>query len=167
VTPFRTPRPARRCARSVVVGGVAVTTVLVLNGVALAYRLASVSASGTGPATVSSGAATLAITASSTAGLYPGGPAGSVTITVQNTYPKAITITSLVAGTPTISGATGTCTNADISVVAPTTGLPLTVAAGTTSAATVLTGSVKMGTNAQNGCQGATITVPFTVRTGS
>jgi hypothetical protein len=166
VTSFRTPRPARRCARSVVVGGVAVTTVLVLNGVALAYRLGTVAASGTGSATAGSGAATLAITSSSAAGLYPGGPAGSVTITVQNTYPKAITVTTLVAGTPVITGAPG-CTNADISVVTPTTGLPLTVASGATSAATALTGSVKMGTNAQNACQGATITVPFTVRTGS
>ena len=149
--------------RPLFVTSTAIGMVLLLNGVALAYRLGAVNGSGTGAATSANGSAVLAITASSSTGLYPGGPAGSVTITVQNTYTRPITISAIAGGTPSVDSGHSTCTNPDITIQVPSSGLPLTVPASSTSAPTVLNGVVKMGTNAQSACQGATITIPFTV----
>ena len=148
--------------RPLVVMTAALGAVLVMNGVALAFRLGTVNTTGTGAAASANGSAVLSITASSATGLYPGGPAGSVTVTVQNTYTRPITVTAIAGGTPVITNAPG-CTSADITIQVPSSGLPLVVAGSSTSAATTLNDVVKMGTNAQSACQGATITIPFTV----
>jgi hypothetical protein len=149
-----------RVTATVAVGTAA--AVVLAAGVASAYYLTAVAPTGTGTAATANGTVTLAITGSSTAALYPGGPAGSVTVTVANTFTRPVTVNALQAGTPVITNAPG-CTDADLSLTAPTSGLPLVVAASSTSVPTTLPGVVSMGTNAQSACQGATITIPFTV----
>lgn len=150
---------ATRARLATVAVGTAAAVVLVA-GIASAYYLTAIAPTGTGGATTAGGTLTLAVTSSSTAGLYPGGPAGSVTITVTNPFSRPVSVTALTVGTPVVTGAAG-CTDADLTVTAPSTGLPFTVTG--TSAEKTFDGVVAMGTDAQSACQGATITVPFTV----
>lgn len=152
----------RRPSRLLLVAGPGLLGALALGGVASAYLLGDVAPSGAGAAAAANGTVTMVVTASSTAALYPGGPAGDVTVTVANTYDRPVTITAVTAGTPVVTGAAG-CTDADVTAVTPSAGLPLTVAAGATSAPVVLSNAVRMGTAAQSACQGATITVPLTL----
>jgi hypothetical protein len=153
VTPFRTPRPARSGTRTVVVCGAAITAVLVLNGVALAYRSTSVAATGTGPATASNNQLTFTLSGASGALLYPGGPAGTVNVNLTNPFSQTIAITNVTV-TPS---ATGSCPATSFTTDA--SGIPATIGSGISTYAV----SVSMTSTAANGCQGSSVSLSVTI----
>ncbi|HEV8065021.1 MAG TPA: hypothetical protein VGP46_09325, partial [Acidimicrobiales bacterium] len=112
-------------------GAAAVAAVLVGGGVAFAAW--SASGSGTGSALAYTAQTvtvnTVALTSSS-ASLYPGGPAGNVYFTVTNPNPYAVKITNIAWGTP-VSANPSACPNSVIGIdaSAPTSGLSLTIPA--------------------------------------
>ncbi len=137
-------------------------------GVAAAYWMAG----GTGSGTVSAGTAaalvTVPATASTTSLLYPNGAAADVTMTVRNPNTYAISVTGVAAnGAVTAAGGIGSCTTTGVAIATPTAGLPFTVPAkvgGTNGSATVvLTAAATMANTSDNGCQGATFTIPLTL----
>ncbi len=148
----------------------AVLTVALLGGgVALAAWLVS----GTGPAaSQATTAISLTVTAGTpTASLYPkpaGGysstSVGAVYANVQNSNPFPVKITGATFGTITVTPLSGrTCASSWITAPGPVTlGTPVTVPANSTAGVTV-PGALEMGTNAETGCQGASITVQTTL----
>jgi hypothetical protein len=110
---------------------------------------------------------TVDVSASTTATLYPGGPAGDVTIRISNpnTYPVTVTgVTGSGAITPDAGHAS--CTTTGVSFT-DQTGLTISVPAksggvnGETQ--TTLSGAASMSNASVNGCQGATFTIPVTL----
>lgn len=152
-------------ARKLVIAGAAVVAaVLMGGGLAFAYWSATGSGSGSAladtaqPVTVN----TVALTSTS-ASLYPGGPAGNVYFTVTNPNPYPIKITNITWGTPTSSNPTA-CSSALISVDpgAPTTGLDITVGANGTSTPVEVSAVLDLSSSATAGCQGNSFSVPIT-----
>lgn len=132
-------------------------------GVAGAYYESNVKSTGTGKVTpVDATPLTLDATGSAAAGLYPGGPGADVTVTITNPHTRPVTVSALTAagavGVTPLAGQT--CATHGVAVAAPGSGLPVTVPAQD-SVTVTLTGAAAMGSNADNGCQGATFTIPF------
>lgn len=129
-------------------------------GVAAAFWTAG----GTGAGSAAAGAAipltTVAATASSTSLLYPDGPAADLTLTVHNANTYDVTVTGVTGdGAVTATGGIGTCATTGVTFTTPTAGLPFTLPANG-SVTVVLTGAARMSGSSENGCQGATFTVP-------
>jgi hypothetical protein len=155
-------RPAHRArARTVLL--LVVPFLLLGTGTAVAYWAAAGSGSGTAAAGTAQPLSTVATSASVTSLLYPGGPAADVTLAVQNPNPYPVTITGVAADGPvTATGGIGTCTTHGVTLVAPTAGLPFTVSPSATATVT-LASAAQMSTAAENGCQGATFTLPVSL----
>jgi hypothetical protein len=139
----------------------------VLAGGAIAFAAWSASGSGSGSAiadteqTVTVNAVALT---SSSASLYPGGPAGNVYFTVTNPNPYAIKGTNIAWGTP-VSGNPSACPSSVISIdaSAPTSGLSLTIPASGTSGLLEVSGVLDLSSSATDACQGNSFTVPITI----
>ncbi len=96
-------------------------------------------------------------------GLYPGGPARDVMLSVNNPNAFPITITEVAAGAGAITSDNATCTTGPTGVsFTNTTGLSQLVAAGGTEAFT-LSGKATMSSSSVNACQGAIFTIPVTL----
>ena len=98
---------------------------------------------------------------------YGSGTVGSVATTVANPNPFPVTITTATVGSVTTNPLNGrTCAAGS---VLPTTGAPITLsppvtlAAGSGPTAVTVPGALYMVSSAEDGCQGATFTVPVTV----
>lgn len=136
--------------------------------------VAAWTSSGTGAATAKAGTATAptttAVAASAfTSGLlYPGGPAGTAKVLVNNPNPYPVVVTKVLAGsgTPTGSGGTGTCTQTGVSWVDQTPQSGNSVPANG-SATLTLPGAVSMGATSDDGCQGALFSIPVVVTVSS
>lgn len=139
---------------SLVIGTIAAGTAFV--GVAYAYLSAPVSGTGTGTATTSSDQLTFTLTSASAGLLYPGGPAGTVTATVTNPFTQPVAVTSVVM-TPTATGGIGTCAAA--SFTTSSASIPGTISPGSNPYSV----SVAMDNDAENGCQGATVSLSVTI----
>ena len=97
--------------------------------------------------------------------LYPGGPAGTVKLLVNNPNPYPVVVTRVAAagtGAPTGSGGSGTCTTTGVTF---TTQNPVSQNAvpANGSATITLASSVNMLASSDDGCQGATFSIPVTV----
>ena len=98
---------------------------------------------------------------------YPTAAVGSIYTTVANPNNYPVTITQVTVGTVTITALPGkTC--AAGSVVASTVGAmtlatPITLAANSSPTAVTFPGAIEMIASAEDGCQGASFTVPITV----
>jgi hypothetical protein len=149
-------RAARPAARSLVVCAVAAATTFALGGVALAYRSGLVGGSGTGTATTSSGQITFTLSATSSALLYPGGPAGTVNVNLSNPFSQNVAVTGVTL-TPSASGGTGSCPASSFTTNG--TAIPASLAPGSATYAV----SVSMTSAAANGCQGATVVLSVTI----
>lgn len=147
---------ARRVSRPVLVLGGTIGTILLLNGVALAFRGGAVAATGTGTAAASGDEFTFTLSGASTAGLYPGGPAGTVTVDLDNPFGRAVNVTD-VTMTVAPTGGLGTCGASDFTT--DSSNLPATVSPGSAGYAV----SVAMNETASNGCQGATVGLTVTI----
>ena len=135
-------------------------TVLVLGAVGLVYAawISSGTGSGYTKATTAQALTTVNVSASTTATLYPGAT-GDVLISINNPNPYPVRVTSVTGnGTITASGGTGTCTTTGVTFTNQT-GLTIDVAGGAATTST-LTGSAHMTNASDDGCQGATFTVP-------
>lgn len=137
---------------------------VVAAGIASAYYTGGAVLTATGAATPLDTSATLTLDATGavSSGLFPGGPGADVTVTVTNPYAHAVLVTSVVgAGAVSAVPLAGrTCAVHGVSVVAPSSGLPATVPASSSVSLTLAAVAV-MSAAAENGCQGATFTVPF------
>ena len=145
--------------------GIAVT-VLALGVVGLVYAAWTANGTGSGYAKAGSAQAltTVDVSASSTATLYPGSD-GNVLIKVNNPNPYPVKVTSVNGnGTITADSAhvTAGCTNANTGVTYTDQSTNIDVPAnGTTQ--TTLTNAAHMSNASDNGCQGATFTIPVSL----
>jgi|SRR5215210_3894758 len=148
-----------------VIGGA--VTLLVLGVVGLVY--AAWTANGTGSGYAKAGTAqalsTVDVSASTTASLYPGTD-GNVLIRIKNPNPYPVTVTS-VNGNGTISAdathATAGCTNANTGVTYTNQATNIVVPANNGETETTLNNAAHMSNASDNGCQGATFTIPVTL----
>ena len=160
------------------VGVVAGVFVLLFGG---SVAVASWTATGTGQGSARAASVSgLIVTAGSPLGaLYPlpadttpatgygSGTVGSVSTTVANPNPFPVTITSATVGSVTSSPLGGrTCAAGS---VLPTSSAPIalsppvTLAAGSAPTAVTVPGALYMVSTAEDGCQGASFSVPVTV----
>jgi hypothetical protein len=140
------------------------TTVAALSVVGLVYAAWTTNGGGSGYAKAGTAQAltTVDVSASTTATLYPGGPAGDVLIRISNPNPFPVKVTG-VAGNGAITADAGHagCTTTGVSFT-DQTGLNVSVAASG-QATTTLTGAASMDNTSLNACQGATFTIPVTI----
>lgn len=143
----------RRTRRAVVlVLGLGAST-LALSGVAHAYW----STQGTGSGTATSGNALMTLsTSDAPSGLYPGGPASTVTVKLTDNGVGTVTVTGL---TPSASTAKSGCNAATALTLSRLDALPTAL---TTAAPVNVRYSVAMAVDADLGCIGATFTLTFT-----
>ncbi|MEA2473332.1 MAG: hypothetical protein QOE06_1247 [Thermoleophilaceae bacterium] len=146
-----------------------VTTVAALAVVGLVYAAWTTTGSGSGYAKAGTAQAltTVDVSASTSATLYPGGPAGDVTIKIDNPNTYPVTVTT-VTGSGSITADAGhpTCTTTGVSFTnqsSLTISVPAKVGAVDGSTQTTLTGAASMSNASVNGCQGATFTIPVTL----
>jgi hypothetical protein len=137
------------------------TMVMALAAVGLVYAAWTTNGTGSGYTKAGSAQAlsTVDVSASTAATLYPGGPAGDVTIRISNPNSYPVTVTG-VSGSGAITADAGhaSCTTTGVSFT-DRTGLSIAVPAGGQTTAT-LSGSASMSNASVNGCQGATFTIP-------
>jgi hypothetical protein len=158
----------RRVSRKLAV----LTTVAAMSAVALVYAAWTTNGGGSGYAKAGTAEAltTVDVSASTTATLYPGGPAGDVLIKVSNPnpYPVKVTGVALNGSNADIAADAGhaSCTPTGVSFTNQT-GLTISVPAksGGTNGETqaTLSGAASMSNASVNGCQGATFTIPVTI----
>ena len=140
------------------------TTMVALTVVGLVYAAWTTNGTGSGYAKAGTAQAltTVDVSASTAATLYPGGPAGDVTIRVSNPNSYPVTVTG-VAGSGAITPDAGhaSCTTTGVTFT-DQTGLTISVPAGGATTQT-LSGAASMSNASVNGCQGATFTIPVTL----
>jgi hypothetical protein len=141
-----------------------VATVAVLSVVGLVYAAWTTNGSGSGYAKAGTAQAlsTVDVSASTSATLYPGGPAGDVLIRISNpnSYPVKVTA---VSGNGSITPDAGhaSCTTTGVTFT-DQTGLNISVPASGQTTAT-LAGAASMSNASVDGCQGATFTIPVSI----
>ncbi len=138
--------------------------VLVLGVVGLVYAAWTTNGSGSGYAKAGSSQAltTVDVSASTTATLYPGAT-GDVVLKISNSnsYPVRVTdVTGNGAITVDSAHAAG-CVTTGVTFTNQT-GKTIDIAANSQTQVT-LTGAAKMSNASDNGCQGATFTIPVTL----
>ena len=95
--------------------------------------------------------------------LFPGGAAGDVALTVKNPNSFAVTLTSVTGnGTITASGGIGTCNTTGVSFAGFSGNISITAVNGGTQTVD-LPAKASMSSSSQNGCQGATFTIPVSL----
>ncbi len=155
----------KRTVRRVVVV-TAVVTATMGGGIAIAAWTST--GTGTAGAKAGTAAAPTTGTADLTALaplLYPGST-GAARILVNNPNPYPVKVVSVTGnGTPTGAGGIGTCANTGISWNAQIPTGNTVPANG--SATLTLPGAVTMGSNVDDGCQGATFSIPVQVTVSS
>ncbi len=129
----------------------------------LVYAAWTTSGSGSGYAKAQSSQAltTVDVSASTTASLYPGA-SGDVQLRISNPNPYPVRVTSVTGnGAITADSGHASCVTTGVTFTNQT-GLTLDVAAGGTLDRT-FNGSAQMTNASDNGCQGATFTVPVSL----
>jgi hypothetical protein len=148
-------RKRKRRRRAVVFVAVAVATF----GAAAAFAAWTVGGGGSGTATAVTAQSLTTSTATTTAALYPGITGANLYLTVNNTNPFPVTITSVNAnGAAVPDAAHATCVTTGVSYA--TTATTKVVPANGSLSFTVP--SVSMSNASDTGCQGATFTIPVT-----
>ncbi len=128
-------------------------------GIAFAAWTASGTGSGYAKATTAQALTTVDVSASTTATLYPGAT-GDVSLRIDNPNPYPVRVTD-VAGNGAITSSAPGCNVASVTFT-DQSGLTLDVAAGGAADFT-LVGAVQMSAAANDGCQGATFTIPVSL----
>jgi hypothetical protein len=141
-----------------------ITTMAALVAVGLVYAAWTTNGTGSGYAKAGTAQAltTVDVSASTTATLYPGGPAGDVTIRISNPNSYPVTVTG-VSGSGAITADAGHagCTTTGVTFTNQT-GLSISVPANGATTAT-LSGAANMSNASVDGCQGATFAIPVTI----
>ena len=155
------PNARRHHKRKLAILALSVTAAL---GASAAFAAWTVGGGGSGTATAISSQNLTTSVATTTAALYPGITGANLYLTVNNPNPFPVTITSVNAnGAATADAGHATCVTTGVSYA--TTAVTQTVAANGSLSFTVP--SVSMSNASDNGCQGATFTIPVTFTAGS
>jgi hypothetical protein len=145
-----------------IIGGV--VTVLVLGVAGLVYAAWTTNGSGSGYAKAGSAQVltTVDVSASTTATLYPGAT-GDVLLKVNNpnSYPVRVTDVTGNGAITVDAGHAAGCVSTGVTFTNQT-GKAIDIAANAQTQVT-LTGAAKMTNASDNGCQGATFTIPVTL----
>lgn len=157
------PRPMSRshgwaASRGAALGLATAATLVMGTGVGYAFWTSNGTGSGHG-AVAPAQQIGFSVLGQSSASLYPGA-SGDVTVTLTNPYARPLTITGLSG---TVSTDKPGCGNDDFTVAANPAGLPASLTANQTVASQSLTAAVSMDSDASNNCQGATVTVAYTI----
>jgi len=148
-----------------VVGTAAAAAVALTAGTAVAYWVTT----GSGTATAQAGTAQnpTTSTVAVTSGLLLPGGTGDVYLKVNNPNGYPVRVTAVTGnGTVTASGGTGTCTTTAVTFTNQAPASNNTIAANS-SATFTYAGAVAMGTNPDQGCQGAVFSIPVTMTVSS
>ena len=149
-------RIKRRRKRKVAVLALTATAVL---GAGAAFAAWTVGGGGTGTATATSSQNLTTSAATTTAALYPGITGSNLYLKVNNPNPFPVTITSVNAnGAATADGGHPTCVVTGVTYT--TTAVSQVIPASGNASFTVP--AVAMSNASDNGCQGATFTIPVT-----
>jgi hypothetical protein len=152
--------PTSRTRRVAVTAALVAGAVVLPTGVAQAYWRTT--GSGTAAATAGTISPLVAQTATAAGPTLAPGGTGTLVVKVRNPNTVDVRLTSVSAnGAPSAAGGLGTCTSFVLVLQTPTAGLPTVVPAGATVAIHLANGIALM--SAENGCQGATFSVPVTV----
>jgi hypothetical protein len=141
----------------------AAVTVLILGVVGLVYAAWTSNGTGSGYAKAQSAQAlsTVDVSASTTATLYPGAN-GDVLIKVHNPNPYPVRVTDITGnGAVTADAGHASCVTTGVTFT-DQSGLSFDIAAND-DAQTTLSGSAHMSNASDNGCQGATFTIPVSL----
>ena len=153
-------RPGRR-TRKIVVLAVGAIGALAASA---AFAAWTVGGGGTGTATATTSQNLTTSAATTTAALYPGITGSNLYLTVNNANPFPVTITSVNAnGAATADAGHPTCVTTGVTYT--TTAVSKVVPASGSTSFTVP--SVAMSNASDNGCQGATFTIPVTFTASS
>lgn len=143
--------------RAIVVAASAMAAGLVFGGVAVAAWLSN--GTGTGSAKATTAIDLTTSTATASADLYPGGT-GALNITINNPNPYPVTITDIASsGAATASLSTCVVTGVSLSALTGLTDVVDANASKTFSHAD----AVSMSNLSDDGCQGATFTIPVSL----
>jgi predicted ribosomally synthesized peptide with SipW-like signal peptide len=143
----------RNIKRTSIVAG----AIVALLGGGIAF--AAWTATGTGTGTVKAGNdAGLTVSGGSVSGLYPTG-SQDVTVTVTNDNPYPVAVSSVAVGAITNDKS---CSNTGVTTSSKPALTDRLAPTGITGDSKSYTFTVTMDANADNACQGATFTVPFT-----
>ncbi len=140
-----------------------VTGSMLVAGVALAAWTAT--GTGTGAAKATTATALTVANGTASADLYPGFADGdlSVDVTNPNSYDIEVSAVEYTGGAITGAGGIGTCTTTGVTMDAGSIAVgPTTITAGSTVNIPVAD-VINMDNTSDNGCQGATFTIPVTV----
>lgn len=138
-------------------------TLLVFGVVGLVYAAWTTSGSGSGYAKAGSAQAltTVDVSASTTATLYPGAN-GDVLVKINNPNPYPVRVTDVTGnGTITADSGHATCVTSGVTFTdqhSQTIDIP-----ASSQTQTTLTGAAHMSNASDNGCQGATFTIPVSL----
>ena len=119
-----------------------------------------VTGEGNGAAQATTAADLVVEPGTTSADLYPGSD-GDVELTIENPNAFDVAVETIVGNGPVTSGAAG-CTTTGVSFADQNDVTGMTVAAGATITVS-LDGAASMSNASDNGCQGATFSVPVTV----
>ena len=138
--------------------------ILLAGSVAFAWWTAGGSGTGYAKAASASPLTTVDVSASTAADLYPGGT-GTLKIQIHNPNTYAVTVTDIAATGNGTSGNPACDAANTVSMVAPLTGLSISVPAGGNSTVQTYSNAVGMnyGAAADNSCQGKTFSIPVTL----
>jgi hypothetical protein len=146
---------------------VAIGATLVVAGAGAVVAYAAWSAHGSGNGTASARSAqavTVTAAANGSADMYPGGPAGTISFTLSNPNPYALTLTAVSYGTPVSAADLSGCpsTNLTVNGSAPAT-VSYNLPAGASNVAESIAGVLDLSHSAPDGCQGVSFSVPITL----
>lgn len=147
----------RTIKKTAVVGG----TVLTLMGAGVAFASWTTTGTGSGAATAGSAGSLTVTGGSGVTGLFPTGTK-TVSVTVSNNSPYKVAMDTITAGTTTVTGNSGTCTASVVSTTDKSGLTDVLDASGGPAPSKVYTFTFAMTNAAEDGCQGATFSIPFT-----
>jgi hypothetical protein len=134
-------------------------------GVGVAFAVWTVGGSGTGTATATTSANLTTSVATTSAQLYPGVSGANLYLTVNNPNLFAVTVTSVNANGAAVPDAAHAAGCVTTGVAFTTQATSQTIGAGGSLSFTVP--GVSMTNASDNGCQGATFTIPVTFTASS
>jgi hypothetical protein len=146
----------RLSRRTSIIAASTAAAVLIAGGAAVAYW--TTTGSGTGTATAGTTAPVTIAQVGSVTGLYPGGPAQTISFKVTNPNPGSVTLSAVAVAVSGTSDAG--CTAADFTVVDPTDVAGPLVGGGNFTSTTA---TIKMDNTASNqdACKSAAIDLTF------
>lgn len=147
----------RNIKKTAVVGG----TVAALMGAGIAFAAWTSTGTGSGSATAGSDQGLTVTGGTTVTGLFPTG-SKDVTVTVTNNNDYKAVMDTITAGATTVTGNTGTCTATVVSTVDKSGLTDVLDAAGGANDSVDYTFAFSMTNSAEDGCQGATFSIPFT-----